>query len=140
MARRGYFFAAMGRVHPKFHTPGASVILFAVWSSLLLLSGRFEDLYRMVIFTEWIFYGMTAAAVMVLRRKQPGMNRPYRVLGYPLVPMLFVLVSGALLYSTLMTSPRESGIGLALIAAGLPFYYHWKRTTKRNPGQSLPGG
>jgi len=140
MARGGYFFAAMGRVHPKFHTPGASVILFAVWSSLLLLSGRFEDLYRMVIFTEWIFYGMTAAAVMVLRRKQPGMNRPYRVLGYPLVPMLFVLVSGALLYSTLMTSPRESGIGLALIAAGLPFYYHWKRTTKRTPGQSLPGG
>jgi APA family basic amino acid/polyamine antiporter len=140
MARGGYFFAAMGRVHPKFHTPGASVILFAVWSSLLLLSGRFEDLYRMVIFTEWIFYGMTAAAVMVLRRKQPGMNRPYRVLGYPLVPMLFVLVSGALLYSTLMTSPRESGIGLALIAAGLPFYYHWKRTTKGTPGQSLPGG
>jgi APA family basic amino acid/polyamine antiporter len=140
MARRGYFFAAMGRVHPKFHTPGASVILFAVWSSVLLLSGRFEDLYRMVIFTEWIFYGMTAAAVLVLRRRRPEMNRPYRVLGYPLVPILFVLVSIALLYSTLMTSPRESGIGLALIVAGLPFYYHWKGTAKRTQDGSQEGG
>jgi APA family basic amino acid/polyamine antiporter len=140
MARRGYFFAAMGRVHPQFHTPGAGIILFGVWSSLLLLSGRFEDLYRMVIFTEWIFYGMTAAAVLVLRRKRPEMNRPYRVLGYPLVPILFVLVSIALLYSTLMTSPRESGIGLTLIVAGLPFYYHWKRATKRTQSGSQEGG
>jgi basic amino acid/polyamine antiporter, APA family len=139
MARGGYFFAAMGRVHPKFHTPGAAIILFGVWSSLLLLSGRFEDLYRMVIFTEWIFYGMTAAAVVVLRRKRPEMNRPYRVLGYPLVPILFVLVSIALLYSTLMTSPRESGIGLALIVAGLPFYYHWKRAAKRTQHGSEGG-
>jgi APA family basic amino acid/polyamine antiporter len=140
MARGGYFFPAMGRVHPKFHTPGASVILFAVWSSLLLLSGRFEDLYSMVIFTEWIFYGMTAAAVLVLRRKHPAMNRPYKVLGYPLVPILFVLVSIALLYSTLMTSPRESGIGLALIVAGLPFYYHWKRAAKRTQSGPREGG
>src|SRR6266851_2615604 len=138
MARRGYFFAAMGRVHPKFHTPGAGIILFGVWSSLLL-SGRFEDLYRMVIFTEWIFYGMTAAAVLVLRRKRTEINRPYRVLGYPLVPILFVLVSIALLYSTLMTSPRESGIGLALIGAGLPFYYHWKRAAKRTQHGSQGG-
>jgi len=143
MARRGYFFAAMGRVHPRFHTPGASVILFGVWSSLLLLSGRFEDLYRMVIFTEWIFYGMTAAAVVVLRGKRPEMNRPYRVLGYPLVPTLFVLVSVGLLYSTLITSPRESGIGLALIVSGLPFYFHWKGASKRTqsgPWDVRPGG
>jgi APA family basic amino acid/polyamine antiporter len=107
---------------------------------LLLLSGRFEDLYRIVIFTEWIFYGMTAAAVLVLRRKRPEMNRPYRVLGYPVVPTLFVLVSLALLYATLMTSPRESGIGLALIVAGLPFYYHWKGTAKQTQGGSQEGG
>jgi APA family basic amino acid/polyamine antiporter len=135
MARDGYFFAAMGRVHPKFHTPGAGIVLFGVWSSILLLSGRFEDLYQMVIFTEWIFYGMTAAAVIVLRRKRPEMSRPYLVLGYPIVPVLFVLVSIALLASTLMTSPRESGIGLALIVAGLPFYYYWKRAGKH--GESI---
>ena len=71
---------------------------------------------------------MTAAAVLVLRHKNPEMVRPYRVLGYPLVPIVFVLVAVALLYSTLLTSPRESGIGLGLIVIGLPFYFHWKRT------------
>jgi APA family basic amino acid/polyamine antiporter len=131
MARGGYFFPSMGRVHPRFYTPGPSLILIGAWSSLLLLSGRFEDLYRMVIFTEWIFYAMAAAAVIVLRRKRPQMNRPYRVLGYPLVPILFVLVAVGLLWSTLITYPRESGIGLALIVAGFPFYFHWKRAAEQ---------
>lgn len=140
MARGGYFFPAMGRVHPRFYTPGPSLILIGAWSSLLLLSGRFEDLYRMVIFTEWIFYAMAAAAVIVLRRKRPEMNRPYHVLGYPLVPVFFVLVAVGLLYSTLITYPRESGIGLALIVAGLPFYFHWKRAAERTQGGSQDGG
>jgi APA family basic amino acid/polyamine antiporter len=81
----------------------------------------------MVIFSEWIFYAMTAFAVIVLRRKQPSLARHYRVQGYPLVPLVFVLVALGLLWSTLLTYPRESGLGLILIAAGLPFYLHWKR-------------
>jgi APA family basic amino acid/polyamine antiporter len=128
MARDGYFFAPIARVHPRFHTPGAAILLLGGWSSLLLLSGQFRELYTLVIFPSWILYGMTAAAVMVLRSKQPAMPRPYRVLGYPVVPALFVVVAGTLLYSTLMTSPRESGIGLGLIVIGLPFYYHWKKS------------
>ena len=84
----------------------------------------------MVIFPSWILYGMTAAAVIVLRIRKPDLNRPYHVLGYPVVPILFVLVAVALLYSTLMHSPRESGIGLVLIAVGVPFYFYWK---KRRP-------
>ncbi len=127
MARGGYFFASIGRVHPRFHTPGPSILLLGAWSSLLLLSGQFRELYTLVIFPSWILYGMTAAAVLVLRRKNPQMPRPYRVWGYPIVPIVFVLVAVALLYSTLLTSPRESGIGLGLIVIGLPFYYHWKR-------------
>ena len=71
---------------------------------------------------------MTAAAVIVLRRKRSEIPQPYRVVGYPLVPLPFVLVSVVFLYSTLLASARESGIGLGLIAAGLPFYFHWKRT------------
>ena len=125
MARDGYFFAAVGRVHPRFHTPGPSIALLGVWSSLLLLSGQFRELYTLVIFPSWILYGMAAASVIVLRYKHPEMPRPYRVLGYPWVPAIFVLVAVALLYSTLLTSPRESGIGLVLIVLGLPFYYHW---------------
>jgi APA family basic amino acid/polyamine antiporter len=69
---------------------------------------------------------MAAAAVIVLRRKRPDLDRPYRVLGYPFVPIFFVLVALVLLYSTLRTSPRESGIGLGVIVSGFPFYFYWK--------------
>jgi APA family basic amino acid/polyamine antiporter len=127
MARDGYFFEAMSRVHPRFRTPGAGIALLGVSSSLVLLSGQYKQLYTLVIFPSWILYGMTAASVIVLRRKRPDLLRPYRVPGYPIVPLLFVLVALALLYSTLRTSPRESGIGLGLIVAGLPFYLYWKR-------------
>jgi len=127
MARDGYFFHAAARVHPRFRTPSVGIGLLGVWSSLLLLSGHYDELYTMVIFPSWILYAMTAASVIVLRRKLPTADRPYRVPGYPVVPVLFVLVAGMLLYSTLLSSPRESGIGLVVIVAGLPFYSVWKR-------------
>ena len=126
MAQDGYFFAWAGRIS-RFQTPAASLALQGAWSVLLLASGRFEDIIKMVIFTEWILYGMATAAVLVLRKTRPEMPRPYRVWGYPLVPIAFVLVAAALLYATLRESPRESGMGLGLIAVGLPFYYYWKR-------------
>ncbi len=127
MARDGYFFESISRVNLRFRTPGASILLLGAWSSLLLLSGQYQQLYTLVIFPSWILYGMATAAVIVLRHKRPEMARPYRVPGYPVVPLLFVLVALALLYSTLRESPRESGIGLALILAGFPFYFHWNR-------------
>jgi APA family basic amino acid/polyamine antiporter len=136
MARDGYFFAWVGRLS-GFRTPAASLALQGAWSVLLLASGRFEDLISMVIFTEWILYGMATAAVLVLRTTRPEMPRPYRVWGYPLVPLAFVLVAAALLYATLRESPRESGMGLGLIAVGLPFYYYWKR---RENGERGPRG
>ncbi len=129
MAQDGYFFAWVGKIS-RFQTPAASLALQCVFSVLLLASGRYEDIIKMVIFTEWILYGMTTAAVLVLRRTQPEMPRPYRVWGYPLVPLVFVLVAGALLYATLREAPRESGMGLVLIALGLPFYYYWKAREK----------
>jgi APA family basic amino acid/polyamine antiporter len=128
MARSGYFFAPLGRIHPRFRTPSGGILLLCLWSCLLLLSGHYEQLYTLVIFPSWILYAMTAASVIVLRRKRPDLERPYRVLGYPVIPVLFVLVAVALLYSTLLKSPRESGIGFVLILAGLPFYRYWKRT------------
>jgi APA family basic amino acid/polyamine antiporter len=104
-----------------------------------LASGRFEDIIKMVIFTEWILYGMATAAVLVLRNTRPEMPRPYRVLGYPIVPMVFVLVAAALLYATLREAPRESGMGLGLIALGLPFYYYWKRRENGSGRSGRPG-
>ena len=131
MARDGYFFAWVGRIS-RFQTPAASLALQGGWSVLLLASGRFEDLVNMVIFTEWILYGMTTAGVLVLRKKRPEMARPYRVWGYPLVPIVFVLVATALVYATLQESPRESGLGLGLIVMGLPFYYFWNLSQRHS--------
>jgi APA family basic amino acid/polyamine antiporter len=127
MARNGYFFHVLGHVHPRFRTPSVSILLLGLWSSVLLLSGHYKQLYTLVIFPSWILYAMTAASVIVLRWKRPDLERPYKVLAYPFVPVLFVLVAIGLLYSTLLTSPRESGIGFSIIVAGLPFYYYWKR-------------
>ena len=127
MARDGLFFGPVARVHPRYRTPGVSIVVLSGWAALILLSGRYEQLFTMVIFASWILYGMTAAAVLVLRKKYPELPRPYKVLGYPLVPILFVLVAALLLGSTFIQSPRESIIGLVLIIAGIPFYFYWKR-------------
>lgn len=130
MARDGLFFAPIAKVHPEYHTPGNSIILLSAWSAVLLLSGRYDELYTCVIFASWILYGMATASVIVLRRKYPEMPRPYRTLGYPFTPAAFVLVAVLLIGYTLKDSPRESLLGLGLIAIGLPFYFHWNR---RNP-------
>jgi basic amino acid/polyamine antiporter, APA family len=127
MARDGLFFRAVGDVNPRHRTPATSILLLSLWSSVLVLSGRFEDLFRFVIFSSWILYGMAAASVIVLRFKRPDLPRPYRTLGYPVVPVAFVLVTVGLLVSTLQQHPRESLLGLGLIIAGLPFYFYWRR-------------
>jgi APA family basic amino acid/polyamine antiporter len=126
-ARQGYFFSAIGRVSPKYHTPGVSILVLSAWASLLVLSGKYDDLFNLVIFASWILYGMTAAAVLVLRKKRPDLYRPYHTVGYPFVPVLFILGASVLLFSTLFDRPRESLMGIGLILLGLPFYFHWKR-------------
>jgi APA family basic amino acid/polyamine antiporter len=126
-ARQGYFFRAIARVDEKHRTPGVSILALCTWSALLVLSGSYRQLFTYVIFSSWILYGMATAAVIVLRRKRPELPRPYRTLGYPVVPILFVLVAGIFVISTLWDSPRESIMGIALILLGLPFYAYWSR-------------
>ncbi|HEU0142850.1 MAG TPA: amino acid permease, partial [Bryobacteraceae bacterium] len=123
----GYFFRAVAHIHPRHRTPSVSILLLSVWASVLVLSGRYEQLFTYVIFASWILYAMAAAAVIVLRKKRPELERPYRTIGYPVVPVLFVTGAAFVLISTLRNSPRESLMGLALIAAGIPFYFVWKR-------------
>jgi basic amino acid/polyamine antiporter, APA family len=127
LARDGFFFKPYARINRRYHTPGVALILLSVWSAVLVLSGRYEQLYTLVIFPSWILYAMATASVIVLRKKRPDLPRPYRTLGYPVVPVLFVLVAAMLIISTLVESPRESLLGLGIILAGLPFYFHWKR-------------
>jgi APA family basic amino acid/polyamine antiporter len=127
LARDGLFFRACGYVQPKYGTPSKSIVLLSIWSSLLVLTGRYEELYTLVIFPSWILYAMATASVIVLRKTRPDLPRPYKTIGYPVVPVLFVLAAGALIVSTLFKSPRESVLGLGIIAAGLPFYWRWRR-------------
>jgi APA family basic amino acid/polyamine antiporter len=127
MALDGLFFKSVAKVHPEFRTPGISILALSVWSAILLLSGTYDQLFTCVIFASWILYGMTTAAVVVLRRKRPDMPRPYRTFGYPAIPIVFVASALCLVISTLINHPRESLIGLTLVLIGLPFYYRWAR-------------
>jgi APA family basic amino acid/polyamine antiporter len=127
MARDRLFFKRVGYVHPQHRTPSVSILALSAWAAVLVLSGRYDQLYTYVIFASVILYGMATAAVIVLRHKRPDMPRPYRTLGYPVVPAVFVLGITCLVISTLLKSPRESLMGLGLIALGLPFYFYWKR-------------
>jgi APA family basic amino acid/polyamine antiporter len=129
-ARDGLFFAPVARIHPQHHTPSVSIVVLSLWSCLLVLSGKYDDLFNLVIFASWILYGMTAASVLVLRRKRPDLARPYRALGYPLVPVLFVIGSAILVISTAIHRSRDSALGIGLIVLGLPFYARWQ---KRRP-------
>lgn len=127
MARDGLFFRGVERIHPVHRTPGVSILLLNAWACLLVLSGRYDQLYTYVIFASAILYGMATASVIVLRCRRPDMSRPYRTIGYPVVPLAFVFGIACLILSTLRSSPRESVLGLVLISLGLPFYFYWKR-------------
>ena len=137
-ARDGLFFKAAARVHPAFRTPGVSILMLTGWSSLLVLSGKYEQLYTYVIFASWILYAMATASVFVLRRKRPDLPRPYRTLGYPVVPILFLAGAALLEVSTLINQPRESIAGIVLILLGLPFYFYWKRRTMKSVPDFIP--
>ena len=127
MARDRLFFHGVSYVHPRHRTPSVSILALSAWAAVLVLSGRYDQLYTYVIFASVILYGMATAAVIVLRHKRPDLHRPYRTLGYPVVPVVFVLGITCLVISTLWKSPRESLMGLGLVALGLPFYFYWKR-------------
>ncbi|HUJ50793.1 MAG TPA: amino acid permease [Bryobacteraceae bacterium] len=127
MARDGLFFRPVGFVHPQHRTPSVSILTLSAWAALLVLSGRYDQLYTYVIFASVILYAMATASVIVLRFKRPDLPRPYRTLGYPVIPAIFVIAISCLVVSTLLKSPRESLMGLALISIGLPFYFYWKR-------------
>jgi APA family basic amino acid/polyamine antiporter len=132
MARDGLFFPAVARVHSRFRTPAVSLLVQATWSALLVFTGTYEQLFTYVVFASWVFYGMGAAAVFVLRRRR-DLVRPYEVWGYPWVPALFVAFTGALLANTLLTRPRDSLVGLGLMLAGVPFYLFWRRRAPARP-------
>jgi APA family basic amino acid/polyamine antiporter len=127
MARDGIFFAPMAQLHATSRVPVRAIMIQACWASVLALSGTFDQLTDYVIFASWIFYGLVTSSVFVLRHKMKDMERPYRTLGYPLVPLVFVLVAGWLVINSLFTRPVEALVGLGLIAVGLPLYLYFRQ-------------
>jgi basic amino acid/polyamine antiporter, APA family len=126
MARDRLFFKSFARVHPRYHTPNVAIVWQGIWSGLLCLTGSYEQLYTYVIFTSLMFYIACALAIFVLRKKQPQSVRPYRVWGYPLVPLLFGLAMLLIAINSLFEKPVESLLGIGLMLIGLPVFLFWK--------------
>ena len=122
-ARDGLFFRQLAHVSPRFHTPSAALLLQAVLTSLLLLFiGKFQALFSLAIFGEWLFYALTASTIFIFRHREPDTSRPYRVWGYPILPALFLLAAAVLLVFSFHDQPRNSIIGTAVILCGIPIH------------------
>lgn len=142
MSQKGLFFKKIGKSHDKFFTPGNALILQAIWSCVLVMSGTFDQLTDMLIFVSWIFYAAGAYGVFVLRKKMPDTPRPYKVWGYPYVPAIFVLVATIYVIATLYTDIESyilgeseiirSVFGLFLLSLGIPFYIYFNKKNYSN--------
>ena len=133
MARDGGFFHAMGRVHPRYRTPAFSLIALSSWAVVLALSGSFDQLYTYVMFMMVLSYVAAVAGLFVLRRTRPDAPRPYRCTGYPYLPALYVFMAGAWALNSVVTRPKETLIGIAIVFLGAPFYFFWRWQLKRHP-------
>ena len=126
MARDGLLFRWMGEVHPQFGTPHRAIAVQAVWASVLAATNTYGDLFRRVIYTEWIFFAAMAAGLMLLRRR-PDYRPQYRVWAYPLLPIVFIVASLVIVVIQVVDKPGDSAIGLGMVLAGLPVYFLWSR-------------
>lgn len=130
MAVEKVFFKKAGSLN-KVHVPSGALWLQGIWGCVLVLSGTFDQLTDMLIFAAFIYYGATTVAVFILRKKMPDAPRPYKVWGYPVIPALFIIFCVVLICNTIIERPREAGIGLALILAGIPFYLKFKKNIEQ---------
>ena len=123
MARDGLMFSGLSKLSVT-HVPVRALIFQGLLACILALSGSFDTLTDYVVFGSWIFYALVTSSIFVFRRKYPDIERPYRAWGYPVVPIVFLLVAGWLLVTTMLSSPKSSFIGIGLILLGLPVYYY----------------
>lgn len=136
MANDGLFFRAFGRVSPRFHTPVTALIAHGVWAALLTLMGTFQELFTAVIFTAWIFYGLSVLGVIVLRVREPQLPRPYQCPMYPVTPLLFVLATMWIVGNTIVTDFKHAMMGLALIVIAFPLYLVFRFFEKKKQGHT----
>lgn len=126
MARDGFLFKWIGAVHPAFGTPHRAIVLQAIWSAVLVATGTYRALFTQVVSTEWIFFAVVAAGLLLLRRR-PDYAPVYRLWGAPLVPLVFAVTAVLVALSRVVAHPKDSAAGLVLVIAGLPVYALWAR-------------
>lgn len=130
MARDGVFFPAAARVHPTYKTPAISIAAQALWATVLILTGSLDALGNYVAFAITLFAGIAVAAVFVLRAREPQVPRPFKAVGYPITPAIFVLFSLVMIINAIYREPVVSGLGLLVIGAGIPLYLWFKARGK----------
>jgi APA family basic amino acid/polyamine antiporter len=132
MAKDGLFFRSLARVNPRFHTPVVATIVQGAFAAVFTLVGSFQQLFTSYVFTSWIFYGLAVAGVVVLRRREPGLARPYRCPWYPVTPVFFVIATVGIVVSTFVASFWQALTGVALILAGVPLYFVFRALDRRH--------
>lgn len=130
MSRDGLFLKSAGEIHPKYHTPSNSIICLGAWATVLLWSGSFDQLTDLLIFASFIFYGSTTLGVIIMRRREPDAHRPYKVIGYPVLPIIFAAFCFMLVCVTIIQRPGQAFIGLMLISSGIPVYLYYVKKGK----------
>lgn len=126
-SRDRLFFECFGRIHPRFQTPASAIVMQAAWAAVLVITGSYSTLYSYSIIAAWIFYTMSVAAVLVLRRKRPHVSRPYKMWGYPYTLFAFLIVSLWFIVNAFVSQPAPSIAALVIIAVGAPIYWIWRR-------------
>jgi basic amino acid/polyamine antiporter, APA family len=126
MAQDGVLFKGLGRVHPRFGTPTSAIILQAAWTCLLLLTNTWGTLFTYVSVVITLFSAFTVGSVIVLRYKRPELKRPYKIWGYPIVPLLFILIHLWIVWGSVKEKPFDSLVGVFIVAVGIPIYFVWQ--------------
>ena len=129
MANDGVFFKRVAEVHPQYQTPAYAIVFQSLWAILLILFwGTFENLISYVVFTDAIFFALTAAAVIVLRKRLPSASRPYKTFGYPLTPLIFIAIEVWFVLTIVSEKPLQSFAGIGFLLLGVPVYFFWKKS------------
>ena len=128
MASDGIFFKQVSLIHPKYNTPYYAIIFQSTWAVILVLFwGTFESLISYVVFTDWIFFALTAATIFIFRKKRPDEKRDYKTLGYPFTPLFFIAIAIWFVINTLIEKPEQAIAGIIMIGLGIPVYFYWKK-------------
>jgi APA family basic amino acid/polyamine antiporter len=130
MSRDGLFFKSVGKLHPRYKTPAAGLLVQAAWASLLCVSGSYSQLLDYIIFAVLVFYSLTIAGLFVLRRKRPDAPRPYKALGYPVLPAIYIAMAASICVVLLGYKPQYTWPGLILVLLGIPVYFFWSSGEK----------